>query len=552
MAASSLRRRGTRAGITALVATALVAGPAAAAYTPVPVGSWTPRDGAVRAVARVGDVVVLGGSFTGLWSPDGRVVQARAGLAAIDASTGALLPWNPGANGEVRALEASADGRSVFVGGAFTAVGGTARQRLAKVDIASGAVDTAFTAGANSTVLALEQAGGRVFVGGYFSYLGGTPARRIGALDATTGARVPGWSGSADAPVFALTADGTRLDVGGQFRTLSGASRPYLGAVSQADGTVTSWAPPIPCDVPANPCYVYGFAIGASLVHVGVGGPGGRVTTYQRDTGAMRWATTTDGDVQAIDLDVDTVYAGGHFDTAFGGQPRAGLVALDADTGRVVSGFAPDIQYGMGVWSLVVDGARLRFGGGFTRLDSTRAQRYAEFPRADNGTPPPVAGVVLPAGSSWRYLDAGTPAAGWTGDAFDDSAWGSGPSQLGFGDGDERTVVRAGSTTFWFRTTVAIPNAATLSRATLNLLVDDGAAVYVNGVEVARTNLPAGTLTPTTRAVANLSGSAESAWTSFAVPTSVLRTGANVIAVEVHQSSPTSSDVSFDAELKAG
>ena len=77
--------------------------------------------------------------------------------------------------------------------------------------------------------------------------------------------------------------------------------------------------------------------------------------------------------------------------------------------------------------------------------------------------------------------------------------WKSGVPQLGFGDGDEATLLdRGGSTsstgiiTWYFRTSFDVPNLAAVNGLVASLIRDDGAAVYVNGVEVFRSNLPGG------------------------------------------------------------
>ncbi|MFZ0161277.1 MAG: hypothetical protein WAL50_19780, partial [Kineosporiaceae bacterium] len=166
----------------------LSAGLALAAYNPVPRASWTPTSGRVYAIAQAGDAVYLGGSFTALWSPAGGQAVVRNGLAALDAATGALLPWNPNANGEVRTLETSADGSTVYVGGAFTSIGGTTRQRLAAVNATTGALVTGFTANASATVVTLERVGPTLYAGGHFTTLGGQSRQRLAAVDAATGA----------------------------------------------------------------------------------------------------------------------------------------------------------------------------------------------------------------------------------------------------------------------------------------------------------------------------------------------------------------------------
>jgi hypothetical protein len=78
-----------------------------------------------------------------------------------------------------------------------------------------------------------------------------------------------------------------------------------------------------------------------------------------------------------------------------------------------------------------------------------------------------------------------------------------------------------------------------------SLIRDDGAAVYVNGVEVFRSNLPAGALSFTTKASASLGGVDEKNPIPFTIPASALVQGTNVIAVELHNAGPTNGDASF-------
>jgi hypothetical protein len=171
----------------------------------------------------------------------------------------------------------------------------------------------------------------------------------------------------------------------------------------------------------------------------------------------------------------------------------------------------------------------------------------------------PVAPAALvPAGSTWRYLDDGSDqGVAWRAPAFDDAAWRSGRAQLGYGDGDEATVVRYGPdpahkwTTTYFRARFDVPDPAAVPGLRLRLLRDDGAVVYLNGAEVRRENMPAGAVTAATRASVALGGAAESAFGESAIDPRLLVRGANVLAVEVHQANPDSSDVSFDLELRA-
>ena len=85
--------------------------------------------------------------------------------------------------------------------------------------------------------------------------------------------------------------------------------------------------------------------------------------------------------------------------------------------------------------------------------------------------------------------------------------------------------------------------------ATVGLIRDDGAAVYLNGTEIFRSNLPTGTLTAATRASASVGGTDETTLFEANVDPKWFRAGTNVLAVEVHQYAPDSSDLRFALQL---
>ena len=163
--------------------------------------------------------------------------------------------------------------------------------------------------------------------------------------------------------------------------------------------------------------------------------------------------------------------------------------------------------------------------------------------------------TIVPGGATWRYRDDGSDqGTAWRGTGFDDAGWLSGPAQLGYGEGDEQTVVAYGPdplhksiTTYFRRTFNAGPSAYT--SLSLQVLRDDGAVVYLNGAEVWRSNMPDGAVGFTTLAAANVSGAAESTFFTTTLDPALLVPGANVLAVEVHQDNPGSSDLSFDLRL---
>jgi hypothetical protein len=158
-------------------------------------------------------------------------------------------------------------------------------------------------------------------------------------------------------------------------------------------------------------------------------------------------------------------------------------------------------------------------------------------------------------GAVWKYLDTGVaPAAAWTQADYADESWKTGRAKLGYGVGDEATVVSWGSNandryiTTWFRKLFVVEDVSAIDHLAVRLRRDDGAVVYLNGTELYRENMPGGAMTATTTALVDVLPSEES--TFFRRLTSgILMAGTNVIAVEVHQFRTNSTDLSFDLEL---
>jgi methionine-rich copper-binding protein CopC len=163
--------------------------------------------------------------------------------------------------------------------------------------------------------------------------------------------------------------------------------------------------------------------------------------------------------------------------------------------------------------------------------------------------------TIINYNSTWKYLDNGSnQGTAWRATSFNDASWASGPAQLGYGDGDEATVVSYGSNankkyiTTYFRKSVTVADASVFNSFTLNVKRDDGAVVYINGVERFRTNMPAGTISYTTKASTDAADDGNIAQT-ISLPAGTLITGTNVIAVEVHQRAANNNDLSFDLQL---
>jgi hypothetical protein len=157
----------------------------------------------------------------------------------------------------------------------------------------------------------------------------------------------------------------------------------------------------------------------------------------------------------------------------------------------------------------------------------------------------------------WKYLDGGTePASDWREPQADLSLWPSGVPQFGFGDGDEQTAVNwlnliNGSVypAYYFRHVFILSNAMSYTNLLVRLLRDDGAIVYLNGLELFRDNMPAGTVNNGT--YATMGAIDENVFNDRWVSPAALTEGANHLAAQIHNQGPQSHDLSFDLRLLA-
>ncbi len=521
---------------------------AATAATPsqVPSPSWR-VNGKVSAVLVVGPTVYVGGRFTTATSPGGETV-ARRNLAAFDAATGALRrDFIADAGSTVMAL--ATDGTALYVGGHFGQIRGVSRARLAKVSLTTGAVDPAFRADANGGVLGLDVRDGWVYAGGDFGAIGGVARQRVAKLLATTGAVDAAFVGRADAKVTSLIKHPTQnvLYVAGNFSSAGGAPRTGVAAVSSLTGT----AGPQAYQSSVRPVLDLALNDDGSLLFGALAAGSNSATAWDSATGVRRWRQTTMGDVQAIDHHDGQVYFGFH--DGYQDDTRLKLLVADERTGVVDLAFRPTFNYFWGIFAIDATATGVVAGGEFTNVSGIPAQGFVRF--TGGAAPPPTVQQTYVDGSaaSWTYWDRGNLAPGWQGSTFDDSGWATGSAEFGYGDGDEATVVGFGPSasskyiTTYFRTQFTVDTVP--QDLTVTMVVDDGAVVYVNGVEAVRDNMPGGAVTATTRASATRDGQAERALRAFTLDPALLVPGTNTLAVEVHQASSSSSDISLDADL---
>lgn len=200
-------------------------------------------------------------------------------------------------------------------------------------------------------------------------------------------------------------------------------------------------------------------------------------------------------------------------------------------------------------WSNVTGGAHQLTATGQDGLGNSYVAAPVNFSLAE-------VQIIVQSNAVWKYLDTGVDlGTGWVATNFNDSGWASGPGQLGYGDGDEATLVGYGLdssnkfVTTYFRHTFEVANASAYTNITARMLRDDGVVVYLNGTEIIRNNITSGAIDYLTLASSSASDDGTN-WLTFSPNLfGLLRSGTNVLAAEIHQQTVASSDITFALEL---
>lgn len=344
--------RGRIGRTIALVACATVMLPLTSAIAqdppPTPTAGALPTpqtNGIVFSVAIVGDIAYAGGRFSkarpaGV-APGGSGEVTRNNLLAFDVTTGKLLPWAPKVTGTeftasnspgpfcrtvgtnryvcdtVFRVKPSPGGSKLFVGGDFDRINGNWRSRVARFDVATGALDSAFRPSVSGRVRALAVTGDTVYLGGAFKSVAGTARTRLAAVD-WNGAVKP-WAPSASGEVWALAASPThnRVVVGGAFNSVNGVSKRALAAVSANAGATVPWQATMPNGGEVVTDIVAEIGTGTAYVSAYCHSCGvpprfeGRAA-FDITNGESRWWDGCLGDTQAIALRGSVLYSASH------------------------------------------------------------------------------------------------------------------------------------------------------------------------------------------------------------------------------------------------
>ena len=344
---------------------------------------WDPNvNNTVLALAITDTIVYAGGTFT---SVNGSTTRNRLAAFYTSSSTVNVKDWNPNVNDTVRTIAFNSD---IFIGGAFTSIGSTTRNKLAAIDTSTGDA-TAWDPNVNRTVFSMAISGTTVYAGGTFDTVNSSTVRkRIAAFDITSGT-VTSWDPKANNTVYSIAVSGTTAYIGGAFNSVNGLiTRNHLAAFDATTGELKSWNPNIN-GIPNPPLIpsVHAVTFAANNETIFVGGwfnsvndtvTRNNLAAFDLIDGTVKdWNPDANGEVRALLISGEKIFAGGDFTTINGGLfSQKGLAAFD-----IVNGTAIDWNAGLNssVRALVLARNTIYVGGDFTNFLGNPRNRLAAF-----------------------------------------------------------------------------------------------------------------------------------------------------------------------------
>lgn len=264
-------------------------------------------------------------------------VKDRSRLAAFSASTGQVFGWNPVSNSTISAMAMSSDMKKVYVTGtSLSTISGMTVTKLAAIDGVTGIPNTSWLPNPNAAPAVILADGAQVFIGGSFTSVNSSTRNRLASVDTITGANTS-FNPNIGGIVSAMLLKGDTLYIGGNFPTVGpGNLRNRLGAV-RTNGTVLTWNP----DVTGSP--VNWLALRDSTLYIGgvftaVGGQSlSRMAAVSTNTGLpMSWNPDPNANMSGMTMTRNGLYISGAF-TSVGGQSKTMMAAVDATTGLASS-----------------------------------------------------------------------------------------------------------------------------------------------------------------------------------------------------------------------
>ena len=361
----------------------------------------------VNALVLKDNILYIGGSFSQV---DG---TERLRLAALNATTGALLPWNPGANSTINTMELN--GNTLFVGGSFTTIAGTTRNRLASIDINTGNLSS-WNPDVNSTVNELIIDGNELYVAGFFNQINSNPHPYVARFNLST-LNLDSWSPNPNSTVNAVAINGNQVYLGGSFNSVNSTSQSNFAIVDKNTGNLsgsqisvnnTVWA----IEVVGNTIYLggsftqvegserkYAAAFNAitrnllpwdaapntTVLHIASNANqvilGGDFTytksknytnalVFGADELIKDWNPNPNSTINAIEVANDKIYLGGSFN-AINGVSQGQFAIVDKNNGTLTGS---QLSVNSTVQAIHQEGNRVYLGGNFSEVEGLSRQ----------------------------------------------------------------------------------------------------------------------------------------------------------------------------------
>ena len=159
-------------------------------------------------------------------------------------------------------------------------------------------------------------------------------------------------------------------------------------------------------------------------------------------------------------------------------------------------------------------------------------------------------------GDEFKYLiPTAEPNSNWNALNFDDSSWSTGVSGFGYADGDDATIIPNGTRSVYLRKKFTISDVSAISSLILDMDYDDAFVAYINGNEVARANIngnpPAYNSGTITDHEAQIYSGGKPERFLIADFNSILNEGENILSIQAHNISSSSSDFTIIPFLSA-
>ena len=319
--------------------------------------------------------VFIAGSFTSIQNNASGNTQTynQAGLASYNYQTGLVdASFRPTFNGGVAAVEATPDGSKLFVGGNFNTVNGVTRQKVASLDLTTGAplAGFDFTKNTNNQVTALAASNSTLYVGGRFTRVNGAVKSALAAANTASGAVDAGFTnditggigvnGALGVAQLKLTHDGSKLLVVHTGRQVNGQDRYGMALIDTATKQLLPWRSRLWDDNLARVggvTRIYNGDIAPDdsyfVVSSGSGGDAPPISdtaiAYPLTAGSLQdsdvqplWISRHFDSIYSVAITEQAVYLGGHFqfiESPTSDDPYPGLDNVGYGTGQGLAGY---------------------------------------------------------------------------------------------------------------------------------------------------------------------------------------------------------------------